>query len=77
MWKENLPSIFLSHPVFIIDKLLVVLVRGTGLHFRLETEIGKPSWASSGIVGQWCVVNPHLLVSENMMDCTEMKPSGS
>lgn len=38
MWKENLASIFLSHPVFIIDKLLVVLVHCAGLYLGLRLE---------------------------------------
>lgn len=39
MWKRNLASIFLSHPVFVIDKLMVVLVHCDGVDFRFETEI--------------------------------------
>lgn len=77
MQRDNLGSIFLKHPVFIIDKLLVVLDHCTDVDFRLETETGKLSWAPSSAVGQCCLVSPHLLASEYMVDCTEMKASGS
>lgn len=76
MWKGNLASIFLSHPVFIIDKLLVVLVHYNGVDCRSETEIEELSWASCSVVGRCSLVDPCLLASENMMDCTEMKSSG-
>lgn len=76
MWKRNLASIFLSHPVFVIDKLMVVLVHCDGVDFRFETEIDQHFWVSSSVVGRCFLVNPRLLASENMMDCTEMKPSG-
>lgn len=71
MWKGNLASIFLSHPVFVIVKLMVILVHCDGVDFSFETEVEELFLS----IKQCCLVNPHLLVPENMMDCTEMNPS--